>query len=582
MRKTEFSPSIIKYADIILEKCMGEEAPACESNCPMNVDVKGYVSLIGEKKYEEALKVIREDLFLPNTLGRICTYPCESHCRRGTEFNEPIAIAALKRFVVEKADKKDLWDLTISKETDKKIAIVGAGPAGAQAAIDLRKKGHEVTIFDKLNSVGGMMRVGIQNYRLPKEIIDYEYSYLNKLGIKFNLEVEIGKDIKFNELKEKYHAVLLAHGAHKNKMISIPGHKAEGVFFALEYLKEIRLTEKFQGAGKSIMIIGSGYSAIECARCSVRINAEKVYLCSPKNYDKLKVSKQQLKEAEEEGVIFNTGWTPIEIINNQGKVTAIKIQNENESKIINIDTVIMATGEIVEDITENKLKQVEDGRYSVDIETLATEIEKVFVAGDAAGGQSVIEAMALGRKAAISIDRFLNNVDLKDNRNFEKEWSYETKLKIPLPEDVDNTPRIHTNIRPVQERKRDFNEVDLGFNEKEAIKEASRCLKCECKLCMKECVMMNDFGNCPKDFMGKLVKDSEMDPLLAYSCNQCGLCQVVCPNNLPMKKVFMDSRIDFANANKKQSPIKNHRGVTIHQWLSFSKFFTTKTKGGKK
>lgn len=595
--KVKFSQPIVDNAQKIVDECMGQESAFCQSRCPMSTDAKGYVNLIGEKKYDEAIKLIREKLFLPNTLGRVCAHPCEKDCRRGVDFNEPIAIAALKRFAAEQADDESIWDLTTGEDTGKKIAIVGAGPAGAQAAIDLRRDGHAVTIYDKLNVLGGMMRVGIPAYRLPRDIIDYEYSYLTKLGVEFKLGVEIGKDIKFSELREQYDAVLLAHGAHKGNIIPLPGHQAEGVFPATEYLKEISLTENFEKVGKKIMVIGGGDVAMDCARSSWRIGAEEVYQCSLEDHDSLPASEEEIHESLEEGVIFNAGWGPLEIIEENGKVTGIKIQKvksildsegkfnptyEGEAKIIAVDTVIMATGQVVEDITDGALKQIRGGRYDVDKETLATEVEDVFVAGDAAGGFIVIEAMALGRKAAISIDRYIKGKDLKEDRCFKDEWSYETKLDVPLPEGTEDKPRLHTNMRPAEERKRDFKQSDLGFSEEDAIEEASRCLKCECKLCMSECIMMNDFGECPKDIMEKLVNGEGMDPLLAYSCNSCDNCTIVCPHELPMKQIFIGSRKDFVKANKGESPMKGHKAIKMHQLLGFSKFFSTKRKGGKK
>ncbi|WP_208974690.1 FAD-dependent oxidoreductase [Natronincola ferrireducens] len=597
MNNVVFSEVIIKNAEKIVNDCMGLEDAYCQSRCPMGTEAKKYVNLIAEKKYDEAIKVIREKLFLPNTLGRICAHPCEKDCRRGVEFNQPIAIAALKRFAAEKADDEAIWDITTEKATGKKIAIIGAGPAGAQAAIDLRKKGHTVTIFDKLNVVGGMMRVGIPEYRLPRHIIDYEYSYLNKLGVEFKLGVEVGKDISFKGLTESFDAVLLAHGAHKGNIIPMPGHKAEGVYPATEYLKEISLTRQFPRGGKRVMVIGGGDVAMDCARSSWRIGADVVYQCSLEDLENLPASQEEIHEALEEGVIFNAGWGPTEIFEKEGKVTGIKLekvksifdeegrfnpQYEGKSKIIEVDTIIMATGQVVEDITEGVLPQTRGGRYEVDKDTLATNMENVFVAGDAAGGFIVVEAMALGRKAAISIDRYLKKQDLKADRSFKFEWFYETKLDIPLPEGTEDRQRLYTNMRQAEERKKDFDQSDLGFTEEQAIEEASRCLACECKLCMKECVMMNDFGSCPKDIVEGLTKEGRMEALLAYSCNACDNCTIVCPHELPMKDIFIGSRKDFVKANKGESPMKGHRAIKVHQLLGFSKIFTTKVRGGKK
>ena len=597
MEKVKFSPEVISNGQKIIDSCMGHEDAFCQSRCPMSTDVKTYVNLIGEKKYDKAIKVIREQLFLPNTLGRICAHPCEQNCRRNTDFNQPVAIAALKRFAAEQADDESIWDLTVAQETGKKVAIVGAGPAGAQAAIELRRKGHAVTIFEKLDVVGGMMRVGIPAYRLPRDIIDFEYTYLTKLGVEFKFGVEIGKDIQFEELRSTFDAVLLAHGAHKGNIIPMSGHDASGVFAATEYLKEISLEGSFPRAGKRVMVIGGGDVAMDCARSSFRIGATEVHQCSLESMENLPASHEEIHESIEEGVSFNAGWGPLEILTEDGKVTGIKIQKiasildaegkfnpsyEGEAKVIAVDTVIMATGQLVEDVTAGALTQVRAGRYEVNKETLATSLNDVFVAGDAAGGFIVVEAMALGRKAAISIDNFLNEKDLLADRNLKTEWVYETKLNVPLPEGTKDVARVHTNMRPAAERKLDFDQSDLGFSEEDAVKEASRCLECQCKLCMKECVMMNDFGSCPKDMMETLVNDSKMEALLAYSCNACDNCTIVCPHTLPMKQIFIGSRKDFVKANKGESPMKGHASIKMHQLLGFSKLFTTKIKGGRK
>lgn len=597
MDKVIFSPGIIDNASEIVEKCMGHEDAFCTSRCPMSTDAKGYVNLIAEKKYEEAIDLIREKLFLPNTLGRICAHPCESDCRRSTEYKQPIAIAALKRFAAEKADHENRWNLQVGSDTGKKIAIVGAGPAGAQSAIELRRAGHAVVILEKLNVLGGMMRVGIPEYRLPRDIIDYEYSYLTKLGVEIRLGVEVGKDISFDTLKNDYDAVLLAHGAHKGNIIPLPGHKATGVFPATEYLKEISLKQSFERAGKRVMVIGGGDVAMDCARSSFRIGADEVYQCSLEDEKNLPASHEEIEESVEEGVVFNAGWGPLEILEEGGKVTGIKIQKiksihdakgnfnpsyEGEPKTIPVDTVVMATGQVVEDITGGALETTRGGRYVVDQDILSTAIENVFVAGDASGGNIVVEAMALGRKAAITMDRYLRGEDLKAGRCLKTEWAYQTELDVPLPEGTEDVPRLHARMRDPKERKRDFIQSDLGFTEEMAIEEASRCLKCECKLCMRECVMMNDFGTCPKDMMEKIVEGQGMDQLLAYSCNACDNCTIVCPHELPMKKIFIGSRKDFVKANDGESPIKGHGAIKMHQLLGFSKLFTMKKKGGAK
>lgn len=589
MNNVIFSQKLYDAAQRVVDGCMGDADPACQTACPMHTDVKQYVRLAGEGKYQEALDVIRGKLFLPQTLGRICAHPCEQACRRQTEYGQGISVAGIKRFVAEKMDNKENWDLAVLNPTGKKIAIIGAGPAGAQAAIELRRKGHDVTIFEKMDVYGGMMRVGIPEYRLPRHVIDFEYSYLDMLGIETKFGVEIGKDITFEELRNTHDAVVLAHGAHVGSIIPLPGHQSEGVFSAVEYLKEISETRAFPRAGKRVMVIGGGDVAMDCARSSWRIGADEVYQCSLEAMEKLPASHVEIEESLEEGVVFNAGWGPISIEEKDGKVTSITLRrvlsifDENgnfapsysdETRTIEVDTVVFATGQLVADITDGALETTRGGRYVVDKDTLATSMEGVYVAGDAAGGNIVIEAMALGRKAAMSIERQFAGRPLEEGRDFQEEYSYKSRLDIPLPKGTTDVPRLHGELRDAEVRKRDFAQVDLGFTQEQIKQESSRCLQCTCKLCMSECIMMNDFGDCPKTLFSDFVNNKEMDPLLAYSCNACDQCTIVCPKDYPMKDIFLGARVDFVNANNGESPMKGHKAINMHQKLGFSKFFT--------
>lgn len=596
MTEVKFSQAVLDTAAKIVDNCMGMEDSPCVSTCPMSTDVKEYVHLIAEGRYEDSLKVIREKLFLPATLGRICAHPCEKNCRREAEFGQPLSIAALKRFAAEKADHEGLWDVSRKESTGKRVAVVGAGPAGAQAAIDLAKCGHEVTILERLEVPGGMMRVGIPEYRLPRQVIEGEYRYLDRLGVRIQYGVEVGKTVSLADLESDYDAVVLAHGAHKGSIVPVPGHNGEGVFSAAEYLKEISLTKAFPRAGKRVCVIGGGDVAMDCARSSWRIGADEVFQCSLEDDDTLPASAEEIREAKEEGVLFNAGWGPKEIFLDGGKVVGIRLQKVlsvfdeegrfnpsygEDTKDLEVDTVVFATGQLVEDVTEGALEQTRGGRYVVDGNTLATSREKVFIAGDAAGTNIVVEAMAYGRKAALSVDRFLSGRDLLADRELKKEFRYETKLDIPLPEGTEDLPRLSPNLREPEVRKRDFEQCDAGFTEEQAVAEAGRCLQCECKLCMKECVMMNDFGTCPKEILERLKEKGEMDPLLAYSCNACDNCTIVCPHEFSLKQVFVGSRKDFVAANGGESPMAGHKAIKMHQLLGFSKFFTTKIRGGK-
>ena len=594
MENIIFSQKLYDAARDVVNGCMGDEAPACQSACPMHTDVKQYVRLAGEGKYADALSVVREKIFMPQTLGRICAHPCEQVCRRNTEFKQPVSVAGIKRFIAEQADDKAHWDLTTAKDSGKKVAVVGAGPAGAQAAIELRRQGHAVTLFEKLDVYGGMMRVGIPEYRLPRDVIDFEYSYLDMLGVDTRFGVEIGKDIPFNELCKQFDAVILAHGAHIGSIIPVEGHQSEGVFSAVDYLKEISETRAFPKAGKRVMVIGGGDVAMDCARSSWRIGAEEVHQCSLESMEILPASQIEIEESLEEGVLFNAGWGPKRILSEDGKVTGIELQRvisifdeqgnfapkySEECRTVAVDTVIFATGQVVADITDGALEQARGGRYVVDQQTLATSVPGVYVAGDASGGAIVIQAMALGRKAALSVERFLADRELTDGRDFEQEYSYDTRLNVPLPDGTENAPRLHGELRDADERRRDFKPVDFGFSAEQVAQEANRCLQCSCKLCMKECVMMNDFGDCPKQLFSDFIETQSMDPLLAYSCNACDQCTIACPKDFPMKEIFLGARVDFVKANGGNSPMPGHKGINMHQKLGFSRFFTMASKG---
>lgn len=576
----------------IVDNCMGDAPPYCEATCPMHTDVKGYVGLIGEGKHQDAVKVIREKLFLPRTLGRICAHPCEEKCKRN-ESKAPMSIACLKRFAADNYDEESLWDLTVEEERKEKIAIIGAGPAGAQSALDLRKKGYQVTVFEKLPVLGGMMRVGIPEYRLPRDIIDHEYSYLEKLGVDIRLGVEVGKDITYDELDQQYDGIIVAVGAHGGVIIPVKGHDLEGVDHAVNFLRDVSLTRK-ANIGKKIAVIGGGNVAIDVARSARRVGAEEVYLICLEEKKDMPAHDWEVEEAVEEGVTLYDAHGTEEIMGNDGKVTGIKLKKctsifnaegqfspaYDTANMVDlaVDNVIFAVGQSVDStFSSDKLETGRGNRYTVDPITLQTNQDKVFVAGDASGRSViVIEAMAEGRKAATSVDRFIKGQDMTADRD--KEGAYDTWLETEMPEEEQTLPRVSTSQRDPKERIKDFEEVDLGFTQEEAEFEAGRCLACECKLCMKECVMLNDYCECPKDLFKGIVDTGKVEPVIPYSCNMCSQCTLACPKDFPIKDRFMEVRKEMIKDNKGKSPMKGHGAIEMHQALGFSKLFNLAEK----
>ena len=576
----------------IADGCMGEDAAYCVATCPMHTDSKGYIGLIDEGKYEEALKRIRETLFLPATLGRICAHPCEDKCKRG-EMKHPLSIAALKRFVADRCDNEELWDLSVAPEKSQRIAVIGAGPAGAQAALDLRRKGYGVTVFDRLGVVGGMMRVGIPEYRLPRPIVDREYSLLKKIGVEFKLGVEIGRDIPFEALRSQYDIVLIAVGAHRSIILPIPGKDLEGVMNAVDFLKEVSLGTP-PALGNRVVVIGGGNVAIDVARTARRIGAGDVHLVCLECREEMPAHTWEIEEAIEEGITFHTSRGPVEIVGEGGKVAGFQTRrctsvfdaqgkfcplydDGDQMTIDGVDNVIFAIGQSVDGACDpgELVKRQGGGRFQVDPVTLKTNLGNVFAAGDATGRSVIaVAAMAEGRRAAESIDRALTGRDLYAEREFE--GPYETKLETKIDPDEPNLPRLRTTVLPPAERVLSFVEADKGFDEDRARQEASRCLQCECKLCMKECEMLGDFASCPGELFRDIVAGGgNVDPLVPFSCNMCKQCTLVCPKEFMMMDRFMDLRIKMVRENHGKSPMKGHKAIDMHQMLGFSRMFNT-------
>ena len=474
----------------------------CRAACPIHVNAHGYVALIANRKFDEALKLVRERNPFPLITGRICTHPCEDACTRG-RVDEPIAIDLLKRFVADR-EYKNLGEIPVPEtppDNGKKVAIVGAGPAGLLCAYDLRLKGYEVHVYDALDKPGGMLYVGIPAYRLPREILFEELSIVEKMGARFHFNTRIGTDIPFKKLVDDFDAVFVAVGAHRSKKLKVEGEDLPGVFGATEFLREINLGRKVE-IGQRVVVIGGGNAAMDAARTLKRLGKD-VIIAYRRTEKEMPANREEIEEAKEEGIEFMLLVTPKKILGKDRveKIELIRmklgepdesgrrrpIPIEGSEFTIDVDAVVLAISQEPEIEGFEELEKNRWNTFEVDPETLQTNIDKVFAGGDCVTGPlTFIDAMFHGRKAAISIDRFLRGEDLHENREI---GSYKSEIEV----DTEGVP-VRRRARPASlplEKRKGFEEVVKGFTEKQAVEEAQRCLNCagccECFECLKAC-----------------------------------------------------------------------------------------------
>jgi heterodisulfide reductase subunit A-like polyferredoxin len=480
--------------------------PPCRAACPAGVNVQGYVALVREGKYKEALELIRRENPLPIVCGRICFHPCETKCERG-KLDEPVAVNALKRFVTD-------WELKHGKEEkvepipkihEEKIAIVGSGPTGLTAAYELVKKGYPVTVFESLHEVGGMLRVGIPEYRLPKNLLEIEIKRIRDLGTEIQTGTVIGKDLTIEQLQQKgYKAILIAVGAQESWKLGIEGEDLKGVIHALDFLKDVNLGKKVE-LGDRVAVIGGGNVAVDAARTALRLGAKKVNILYRRSRAEMPAFSLEAKEAENEGIEFQFLVAPKRILGENGKVTALEcirmelgepdesgrrrpIPIEGSEFVINLDAVIPAIGE-APDVSFLPTGAKVTGRKTIECDplTLETSLPSIFAGGDVVSGPAtVVDAIAASKRAAVSIDRYLRGEDLKAGREEEIKLVEEVSK-----EGVEKKYRQVMPLLPVEKRIGSFEEVETGFTEEMALQEAERCLSCggcsECLECEKVC-----------------------------------------------------------------------------------------------
>ena len=475
--------------------------PPCRSACPAGVNAQGYVALISQGKFKEALEVLRRTMPFAGVCGRVCTHPCELECERG-KVDEPVSIRALKRFMADyemKVGRKKATPIERTKED--RVAIVGSGPAGLACAYDLIRQGYPVTIFEAAPRSGGLLRYGIPEHRLPKKVVDNEISYVEELGveIKTNTPVKNLEDV----FSQGYEAIFLASGAGESLKMGIPGEDAKGVIHALDFLKRVNLGAKVN-LGERVAVIGGGNAAVDAARVAHRLGAKKVSIVYRRSRAEMPAVTTEVDEAKREGVALHVLSAPARVLVKDGRVSGIQcirmelgepdasgrrrpVPIKGSEFEMDVDNVIMAVGQAIDKtVLPEGLEYTAWGTLAVDQVTLQTNIEGVFGGGDLVSGPAdVIAAVAAGKEAAISIDRYLRGVDLKAGRPTPITRVKEVSKKGVVPRARHPVPTLD-----LQKRK-GFAEVELGFDEKAAIEEAKRCLNCgvcsECMECVKVC-----------------------------------------------------------------------------------------------
>ncbi|MBF1050767.1 MAG: FAD-dependent oxidoreductase [Peptostreptococcaceae bacterium] len=458
----------------------------CVSLCPANVDVPGYIALIRSGRFDDAVRLIRKDNPFPSACGLVCEHPCEERCRRNI-LDDSLNIRGLKRVAVERASDVPIPKNEIS--TNKNIAIIGAGPSGLSCAYYLSLMGHNVTVYEKNRKLGGMLRYGIPNYRLPREVLDKEIQTILSSGIKVEKGVEFGKDINLEQIKNNFDAMYIAIGAHTDKKLGIDGEDAIGVISAVSMLKQIGDETYPDFTGKNIVVIGGGNVAMDVVRTSIRLGAKKVTCAYRRRIEDMTALREEIEGAIAEGAEMLTLMAPLKIEkNDDNTVKSIYLQRQIISKIkdnrpsvknancsaekVDCDIIIVAIGQNIESRTFQESgvpvkKGVIDALSSTGIEN----IPWIFAGGDCVSGPAtVIKAIEAGKVAARNIDEYLG-------------YNHEIKVDVQIPEAVIELKtacgRVNMKEREANIRKYDMNLMEYCMSEEEAMQESSRCLRCD-------------------------------------------------------------------------------------------------------
>jgi len=469
----------------------------CKYACPAGIDVPRYTYLIAQGRYSEAAAVVREKVPLPSALGHACARPCETGCRR-VQIDEAVSICALKRFAME--HDKEIWRARVSivPLTGKRVVIIGSGPAGLTAAYYLAKLGHSVTILEALPELGGMMRYGIQEFRLPQEALQKDLEEIARLGVEVKTNTPIKKSLNIHRLKDEgYDAILIATGLQISRVLKVEGFDLEGVLGGLDFLRDFRLGKEVK-VGERVLVVGGGNVAMDTALTALRLGAKQVQVACLEAREEMPAFPWEVQQASEEGVAIHTSWGIKKILGAGGRVAGAELIrcvsvfdqegkfnpsfDESVTKTVEADMVIFAIGQAsdLSWLTPSSMQISELGTIRVNDSTLETGVPGVFACGDiVTGPTSIVEAVASAKKATVAIDRYLGGGGNIDEKLVIPE---ESSPWLGREEDFPYRRRVEMPSLPVEKRRGNFAEVEQGFDEMMAVEEARRCLRCDLRL----------------------------------------------------------------------------------------------------
>ncbi len=524
---------------LIMSDHSGDCKAPCYMACPTHQDIQAYVGLIANGDEKKALEIIKQDNPLPASIGRVCPHPCEAKCRRNY-LEGAVSICALKRFA---SDSYMDYIPECKEKNGKKVAVVGAGPAGLSCAYFLAIKGYSVTVFESQNKGGGMLRYGIPAYRLPKDVLDKEIENISVMGVEFCYGKSLGKDFTVEELKKEYDAVFVGIGAWRATSLGCSGDHANGVLGGIDFLYDVA-NGKTDVIGKRVCVVGGGNTAIDAVRTAVRLGAKNVTLVYRRTEKEMPAEPDEIRDAKAEGVNFCFLASPVEVVCENSKAVGLKVQNmrlgeadasgrrkpepiENDITVIECDTVISAIGQRVDESVIDSVEITAKSTIAVDENTFMTSLDGVFAAGDVVnkGPDIAIKAIAGGKNAARSIDCYLNGVELTPELpgySVNKSFDHSVLEGTPVVE------RSEIRLVDANVRNKNFEEAAFTFTKEEAIKEASRCLECGCSA-VYSCELlplMRDYDALSVSLGGKTRQypKDKSHPFIVRDNNKCILC----------------------------------------------------------